>query len=92
MCELWGIIREINSGISHVRYQFFPPELLLHNLLQVWWLRPLLCYGEYLYDCKLKKFHEMLSTTLAHNQHDLWHITNMTSYIKTKILRQTKKV
>ena len=50
---------------------FFPPELLLHNLLQVWWLRPLLCYGEYLYDCKLKKFHEMLSTTLAHNQHDV---------------------
>jgi hypothetical protein len=28
-CELWGFIREINSGISHVRYQvFFPPELL----------------------------------------------------------------
>jgi hypothetical protein len=24
MCELWGFIREINSGISHVRYQFFP--------------------------------------------------------------------
>jgi len=23
-CELWGFIREINSGISHVRYQFFP--------------------------------------------------------------------
>ena len=22
-CELWGFIREINSGISHVRYQFF---------------------------------------------------------------------
>jgi len=27
-CELWGFIREINSGISHVKYQFFPPELL----------------------------------------------------------------
>jgi hypothetical protein len=30
-CELWGFIREINSGISHVRYHFFPPELLLQN-------------------------------------------------------------
>jgi hypothetical protein len=23
-CELWGFIREINSDISHVKYQFFP--------------------------------------------------------------------
>jgi hypothetical protein len=23
-CELWGFIREINSNISHVRYQLFP--------------------------------------------------------------------
>ena len=23
-CELWGFIREINSSISHVKYQFFP--------------------------------------------------------------------
>jgi hypothetical protein len=23
-CELWGFIHEVNSGISHVRYQFFP--------------------------------------------------------------------
>jgi hypothetical protein len=31
-CELRGFIREINSGISHVKYQFFfQPELLLHN-------------------------------------------------------------
>ena len=30
-CDLWGFIPEINSGISHVRYQFFPPELPLHN-------------------------------------------------------------
>ena len=22
-CDLWGFIREINSDISHVRYQFF---------------------------------------------------------------------
>ena len=39
--------------------------------LEVWWLRPFLCYGEYTYDCKLKKFREMLLTTLAHNQHDV---------------------
>ena len=30
-CELWGFIREIHSGIPHVKYQFFPPELVLHN-------------------------------------------------------------
>ena len=24
MCELWGFIREINSGISHVKYKFVP--------------------------------------------------------------------
>ena len=59
-CELWGFLREINSGISHVRYQF----LSRRN-----YLRPLLCYSEY--DCKLKKFREMLLTTLAHNQHDV---------------------
>ena len=23
-CELWGFIREINSGISDLKYQFFP--------------------------------------------------------------------
>jgi hypothetical protein len=38
----------------------------------VWWLRPLLYYGEYTFDCRLKKFHEMLLTTLAQ--------TIMTSY------------
>ena len=46
---------------------FFSPELLLHNYK----LRPLLCYSEYTYDCKLKKIREMLLTTLAHNQHDV---------------------
>ena len=31
-CELWGFIHEINSDISHVKYQgFFQLELLLHN-------------------------------------------------------------
>jgi hypothetical protein len=69
-CELWGFIREINSGISHVRYQFFSAGTTLTQL-QVWCLRPFLCYGEYTYNCKLKKFREMLLTTLAHNQHDV---------------------
>ena len=36
----------------------------------MWWLRPLLCYGEYTYDCKLKTLREMSLTTLTHNQHD----------------------
>ena len=31
MCELWGFILEINSGISHVRYQFFPAGTTLNN-------------------------------------------------------------
>ena len=81
MCELWGFIREINSGISHV--SFFPPELLLHNYMYVvWWLRPMLCYGEYTHDCKLKQFREMILTTLAHKQHDViwrlpvWNVKN----------------
>ena len=69
-CELWGFIREINAGISHVKYQFFPTGTTFTKL-QVWWLCPLLCYGEYTYDCKLKKFREMLLMTLAHNQHDV---------------------
>ena len=31
-CELWGFIREINSGIfTCENIFFFPPELLLHN-------------------------------------------------------------
>jgi hypothetical protein len=54
-CELWGFIREINSGISHVRYQFFfPAGTTLHNC-KYDGLRPLLRYGEYTYNCKLKK-------------------------------------
>ena len=31
-CELWGFIREINSGISHVRYHFFPPGTTFKHL------------------------------------------------------------
>ena len=46
----------------------FSAELLLHNYKQ---LRPLLRYGEYIYDCKLKKIREMSLTTLAHNHHDV---------------------
>jgi hypothetical protein len=69
-CELWGFIREINSGISHVKYQFFLTGTTLTQLY-MWWLHPLLCYGEYTYDWKLKKFCEMLLTTLAPNQHDV---------------------
>ena len=33
-CELWGFIREINSDISHVKYQFFSRRnyiVLLYN-------------------------------------------------------------
>jgi hypothetical protein len=56
-CELWGFIREINSGIFTYeirKYQFFPPELLLHNY-KCGGLCPLLYYSEYTYNCKLKK-------------------------------------
>jgi hypothetical protein len=54
--------------------------------LEEWWLRPLLCYGEYIHDCKLKKFREMLSTTLEHNQHGgsagrICHLENVKSYM-----------
>jgi hypothetical protein len=36
---------------------FFPRNYFYITIseLEVWWLRPLLCYGEYTYDCKLKK-------------------------------------
>jgi hypothetical protein len=53
-CDLWGFTCEINSGLSHVRYQFFPAGTTFTKLY-VWWLRPLLCYGEYTHDCKLKQ-------------------------------------
>ena len=67
-CDLWGFTREINSGISHVRYQLFPVGTTFTKLY-VWWLRPLLCYGEYTHDCKLKQYSAKC-----------WHINNMTSY------------
>ena len=68
-CELWGFIREINSGISHVKYQFFPPELLLQNYKCGGYVP--CCAMVNTHDCKLKKFREMLLMTLAHNQDDV---------------------
>jgi hypothetical protein len=44
------------------KFRYFTCEILVFSRrnyfkqLQVWWLRPLLCYGEYMYDFKLKKF------------------------------------
>jgi hypothetical protein len=35
--------------------------------------------SEYTFDCKLKKFHEMSLTTLAHNQHDIRIIRHLAS-------------
>jgi hypothetical protein len=55
----WGIEKNM-WNISFSRRNYFYTTI-----------SPLLCYGEYTYDCKLKKFHEMLLTTLAHNQHDV---------------------
>jgi hypothetical protein len=50
------------------------------------WLRPLWCSGEYTYDCKLKKFREILLTTLEHNQHDvidvIWRLPVWNVYIR----------
>ena len=42
-CDLWGFIREINSGISHVRYHFFPTGTTFTQLYVCYRLRPLLC-------------------------------------------------
>jgi hypothetical protein len=53
----------------------------------VWWLRPLLCCGEYTYDCKLKKFREMSLTTLAHNQHDVIDVIWRFPVWSVKIIR-----
>jgi len=69
-CELWGFIREINSGIYHHTYSFAKVVPAGKNwyftcCVVLRWIHP----GEYTYDCKLKKL--MLLTTLAHNQHDV---------------------
>ena len=74
-CELWGFIREINSGIFICEnISFFPPELLLHNCK---------C-GGYVPCCATvnthtivswKKCREMSLMTLTHNQHDvMWRL------------------
>jgi hypothetical protein len=74
-CELWGFISEINSSISHVRYQFFSTGTTLQNCK---------C-GGYVPCCvtvnthtivNWKKFREMLLTTLALNQHDVIDVQN----------------
>ena len=69
-CELWGFIREINSDISCVKYQFFSRRNYFYTIISVVvtslfvlrWIHPF---------CKLKKFCEMLLTTLPHNQYDV---------------------
>ena len=86
-CELWRFIREINSGIfTCENISFFPPELLLHSY-KCSGLRPLLCYSEYKCDCKLKKFHEMSLTTLAHNQHEVIDVIWRLPVWNVKIIR-----
>jgi len=34
-CELWGFIREIKSGISHVKYQFFHAGTTFYTTISV---------------------------------------------------------
>jgi len=71
-CELWGLIREINSGISHARYHFFPPELLLHNY-------------KCIYCCVTVNTHTIVNWKKSVKCYRrLWNITNMTSYLKRK--------
>ena len=53
-CELWGFIREINSGIfTCENSSFFPPKLLLHNYKCGGYVP--CCAIVNTYDCKLKK-------------------------------------
>ena len=53
--DLWGFIREINSGISYKRNHFFPTRTTSTQLYMCYRLRLLLCYGEYTHDCKVKQ-------------------------------------
>jgi hypothetical protein len=70
-CELWGFIREINSGIfTCENISFFPPELLLHNYK---------C-GGYVPCCVTVNTHTIViwkHSTKCHWRP--WHIANMTS-------------
>ena len=70
-CELWGFIREINSGIfTCENISFFPPELLLHSYK---------CSG-YVPCCVTVNTHTIVSWTKSVKCHwRLWHTTNMTS-------------
>jgi hypothetical protein len=73
-CELWGFSREINSCISHVKYQFFPVELLLHNYKCGGYVPCCIMVNTYTI-VNWKKFCEMSLTTLAHNQNDvIWRL------------------
>ena len=87
-CELWGIIREINSGIfTCENFIFFAPEPLLHNYK---------C-GCYVPCCvtvnthsivSWKKIREMsLTTTLTHNQHDVIDVMWRLPIWNVKIIR-----
>ena len=66
-CELWGFIREINSG----KYQFFPSELLSQNYK---------C-GGYVPCCATVNTHTIVNWKHSVKCYwRLWHITNMISY------------
>ena len=71
-----------------MRNHFFPTGTTFTQLY-MWWLRPLLCCGEYKYDCKLKKIREMLLTTLAHNQ-NVFFVSFF--FIKLQVEHTLKKV
>jgi hypothetical protein len=89
-CELWGFIREINSGIfTCENISFFLPKLLLHNYKCSGYVHCCVTdiYSEYTYDCKLKKFCEMSLTTLAHNQHDVIDVIWRLPVWNVKIIR-----
>jgi hypothetical protein len=70
-CELWGFIREINSGIfTCENISFFPPELLLHSYTCGGYISCCATVNTYTIVNK-KQFREMSLTTLAHNQYDV---------------------
>ena len=86
-CELWGFIREINSGIfTCENISFLPQELLLHNYK---------CSGDV--PCCVtvnthtivnwKKIRKMSFTTLAHNQHDVIDVIWRLPVWNVKIIR-----
>jgi hypothetical protein len=71
----WKSSYDVMLVICQSRQQHFAPAGTTFTQLEVWWLHPFLCYGEYTYNYKLKKFCEMLLTTLTYNQHDvIWRL------------------